>query len=200
MCTDADLFKRTVCFSFSSIWQRKSCSSYGLGDYHPGQRGRYDLFISFPAFHGGWGGGRALEGAAGGEDEECGGRGQGKARFISRWECWDKGGSHSREWTSTMRAIHQLLQQHSSEMERARNYSFSSIPGVPGVPARKQLHTDSCTFLGSNISYCNCIWLWGSQRGFFSSLQFLVHQQESTFSISFIISLWVSCTAARATE
>lgn len=49
-----------------------------------------------------------------------------------------------------MKAIHQLLQQHSSEMERARNYSFSSIPGVPGVPARKQLHTDSCTVLGSN--------------------------------------------------
>lgn len=39
--------------------------------------------------------------------------------------------------------------------------------GVPGVSARKQLHTDSCTFLGSNISYCNCIWLWGSQRGIF---------------------------------
>lgn len=74
MYTDADLFKTTVCFSFSSIWQRKSCSSYGLGDYHPGQRGRYDLFISFPAFHGGQGGGRALEGAAGGEDEESGGR------------------------------------------------------------------------------------------------------------------------------
>lgn len=62
MYTDADLFKRTVCFSFSNIWQRKSCTGYGLGDYHSGQLGRYDLFISFPAFHRGH--------AAGGEEVE----------------------------------------------------------------------------------------------------------------------------------
>lgn len=35
----------------------------------------------------GKGEGEGWKGAAGGEDEESGGRGQGKARFISRWEC-----------------------------------------------------------------------------------------------------------------
>lgn len=58
---------------------------------------------------------------------------------------------------------------------------LESIPSAPslggaGVPAREQLHTGSCTVWGLNISYCDCIWLWGSQRGFFSFLQLLVHQ------------------------
>lgn len=58
-----------------------------------------------------------------------------------------------------MRAIHQPLQQQALKCKGLESIPSAPSLGEPGALVREQLHTGSCTVLGSNISDRDCIWL-----------------------------------------
>lgn len=58
-----------------------------------------------------------------------------------------------------MKAIHQLSHDAALKCKELENIPSAPALGGPGVPARKLLHTSSCTVSGSNILYCDCTWL-----------------------------------------